>query len=354
MTVPSWMNHPTTDDPGLGGPAAGHPAVVEPVVGHPVEGHPALGRRVVGRLAGLAGVAMLAGAGTACSRRTTLDRLDIACGEPGGTYIRFGRAVSDAVLADGLARRSEALVTAGSVENLDRLGAGSAALAMCLADSARTAPAPVVAIGRVYQNYLQVVVPARSPVESVEELRGRPASIGAPSSGTAATARTVLGALGLLAPSPRPVDVVELALAEAIARLRAGRLAAFVFSSGIPIPALTEIAEEFPVRLLDLTDVLGRLPDGDREVYTPAVVPAATYEMPRDVTTVGVANLLLARPDLPDDSAARLVDLVLGRARELVPPLSTGLQFLTRQTLVDTAPVALHPGAAERYRELHG
>ncbi|MGL5851001.1 MAG: TAXI family TRAP transporter solute-binding subunit [Phycicoccus sp.] len=308
----------------------------------------------MGRAVALAGMAVLAGGAAGCSRRPTLDRLDIACGEPGGTYIRFGRAVSDAVLTDGLARRSAALVTAGSVENLTRLGAGSAALAMCLADSARAAPTPVVAIGRVYQNYLQVVVPAGSPVGSAEDLRGRTVSIGAPSSGTAATARTVLGALGLLAPSPRPVEVVELALAEAIARLRAGRLAAFVFSSGIPIPALVEVAEEFPVRLLDLADVLDRLPDADREVYTPAVVPSATYRMSRDVTTVGVANLLLARPDLPDDTAARLVDLVLGRARDLVPPPSTGIQFLTRQTLVDTSPVALHPGAAERYRELHG
>ncbi|MFC7596715.1 TAXI family TRAP transporter solute-binding subunit [Terrabacter sp. GCM10028922] len=315
------------------------------------------GRRTVLRAAlataaGLAGVAGVAGGG--CTADDTLDRLDIACGEPGGTYIQFGRLLGGAAVAEGLARTSTALVTAGSVDNLARLRTGSAGLAMCLADSARESAWTPAAIGRVYQNYLQVVVPAGSPVTSVEQLRGRPVSIGAPGSGTAATTRRVFGALGLLDAGSRRVEVSELVLAEAIRRLRAGTLAALVFSSGIPIPALTAVAAQFPVRLLDLTEVFDRLTQVQREVYARTTVPAATYDMPADVTTVGVANLLLSRPDLPEDTAARLVDLVLGRARDLVPPPSTGIQYLTQQTLVDTFPISLHAGAARRYRELHG
>ena len=289
-----------------------------------------------------------------CTTAPPLDRLDIACGEPGGTYIQFGRLLGDAAVAEGLAATSTALVTAGSVDNLGRLRDGSAALAMCLADSARESTWAPVAIGRVYQNYLQVVVPADSPVTSVEQLRERTVSIGAPSSGTAATTRRVFGALGLLDPAPRPVRVTELVLAEAVTRLRQGALTALVFSSGIPIPALTAVAADLPVRLLDLSDVFERLSAAQREVFVRTTVPAATYSMAADVTTVGVANLLLSRPDLPDDTAARLVDLVLARSRDLVPPPSTGIQYLTQQTLVDTFPIALHPGASRRYRELHG
>ena len=319
---------------------------------HRAGGLPA--RRVVLRaaLASVAGLAAVTAGG--CTAEGTLDRLDIACGEPGGTYIQFGRLLGDAAVADGLARSSSALVTAGSVDNLARLRTGSAGLAMCLADSARESSWSPVAIGRVYQNYLQVVVPARGRITTVEQLRGHAVSIGATSSGTAATTRRVFGALGLLDRGSRRVEVHELALAEAIGRLRAGTLAALVFSSGIPIPALTAVAPQLPVRLLDLSDVFDRLTPAQREVYVRTTVPAATYDMPADVTTVGVANLLLARPDLPEDTAARLVDVVLDRARELVPPPSTGIQYLTQQTLVDTFPIALHPGAARRYRELHG
>lgn len=312
------------------------------------------GRRTVLRaaLASMAGLAGVTAGG--CTADDALDRLDIACGEPGGTYIQFGRLLSAAAVGDGLARSSSALVTAGSVDNLARLRTGSAGLAMCLADSARESGWSPVAIGRVYQNYLQVVVRADGPISSVEQLRGRAVSIGAPSSGTAATTRRVFDALGLLDPGSRRAEVSELVLAEAIRRLRAGTLAGLVFSSGIPIPALTAVAAELPVRLLDLSDVFERLNAIQREVYVRTTVPAATYDMPADVTTVGVANLLLARPDLPDGTAARLVDVVLDRARELVPPPSTGIQYLTQQTLVDTFPIALHPGAARRYRELHG
>ncbi|KJK13186.1 hypothetical protein UB45_04275 [Terrabacter sp. 28] len=309
-------------------------------------------RTVVQAVLGGVGAAVLPVAG--CTSSSKPGRLDIACGEPGGTYIQFGRLLGGAAVAEGLAESSTALVTAGSVDNLDRLRSGSAALAMCLADSARESSWAPAAIGRVYQNYLQVVVPADSPVTSVEQLRDRPVSIGAPASGTAATTRRVFGALGLLDASSRPVRVTELVLAEAVARLRTGALSALVFSSGIPIPALTAVAADLPVRLLDLSDAFGRLTAAQREVFVRTTVPAATYAMAEDVTTVGVANLLLSRPDLPDDTAARLVDLVLARARDLVPPPSTGIQYLTQQTLVDTFPIALHPGAARRYRELHG
>ncbi|MGL5819015.1 MAG: TAXI family TRAP transporter solute-binding subunit [Phycicoccus sp.] len=318
------------------------------------------GTRVVGRRGVVGGVLGAAAAGATapalagCASSGTLDRLDIACGEPGGTYIQFGRLLGAAIRDDGLARRSEALVTTGSVDNLARLGAGTARLALCLADSAREAETPLVAIGRVYQNYLQVVVPADSPVRTVEQLRGRTVSVGAPSSGTAATTRRVLGAFGLLGPEPEGVRVVEVRLADAIRRLRGGVLAALAFSSGIPIPALVEVASVFPVRLLDLGAVFARLGPADSGVYVRSTVPAATYAMSADTVTVGVANLLLARPDLPDATASRLVDVVIGRARDLVPAAAAGIQYLTEQTLVDTFPVALHPGAAERYRELHG
>lgn len=289
-----------------------------------------------------------------CGRPGALDRLDIACGEPGGTYIQFGRLLGRAAVADGITDSSRALVTAGSVDNLARLKEGSVQLAMCLADSAKASSWAPVAIGRVYQNYLQCLVLESSSITDVDQLRGRRVSIGASASGTAAMTRRVFGAMGLLDAGEKPIEVVEMVLADAISQLQDGRLDGLVFSSGIPIPALADPGLTQRIRLLDLSTALDRIAADERSIYVRTTIPAATYGKTRDVTTIGVANLLLARPDLPDDTAARLIDIILERARDLVPPPSTGTMYLTQQTLIDTMPIVLHPGAVRRYRELHG
>jgi hypothetical protein len=41
-------------------------------------------------------------------------------------------------------------------------------------------------------------------------------------------------------------------------------------------------------------------------------------------------------------------------AAELIPQSSLGVQFLSAESLINTAGVPLHPAAADAYRALHG
>ncbi len=78
-----------------------------------------------------------------------------------------------------------ALATEGSVDNLALLDTGSVDLALSLADSAAAVPEGdrLVAIGRVYQNYLQCIVRAADGLTSLADLSGRVVSLGAAGSG---------------------------------------------------------------------------------------------------------------------------------------------------------------------------
>jgi TRAP-type uncharacterized transport system substrate-binding protein len=67
-----------------------------------------------------------------------------------------------------------------------------------------------------------------------------------------------------------------------------------------------------------------------------------------------VTNLLLCRSDLAGTTVQRTVELLVGRAEELIPQSSLGVQFLSPESLINTAGLPLHPGAAAAYRELHG
>src|SRR5690606_13125999 len=111
----------------------------------------------------------------------------IAAGEPGGFYVEFARL---------LARTLDARVlnTTGSRQKITAVNSGRATLGLSLSDVAEAAvagdapfdrPLHLRAIGRVYENYMQLVVAADTPIRSVDDLAGRPISLGAEGSGAA-------------------------------------------------------------------------------------------------------------------------------------------------------------------------
>ena len=283
--------------------------------------------------------------------------LTIAAGEPGGFYLAFGRLLAAQINATQSWLRCTAVETLASVANIDLLRTGKADLALVLADTARSAGSGLApftstidlrAIGRVYENYLQLVVRNDSPVRSVSYLDGRAVALGASGSGAALTGDRILSAAGIT-PAVR-----HLPLADAVSALAAGSIDALLWSGGVPTPALAKLDSAVGIRLLPLDGVLPALRSRYGMLYEQLPVPSGGYRFVHQVPTIGVANLLVGLPSLPDDVAAAVVEVLVQRADQLVPQEALGTQFLDIRTLIGTADLPLHPGAAQAYRRLHG
>lgn len=269
----------------------------------------------------------------------------IAAGERGGLYFDFAT-----LLAGQLAGlRARALETEGSRANLDLLGAGGANVALVLADSALVAdPAlELRALGRVYENYLQLVVRADDPARRAADLAGRTVSLGAAGSGAALSGARMLDVLGLR----DSVRVEHHRLIRAAQALAEGRIDALLWSGGVPTPELDRLSG---IRLLPLAELVPGLRAAHGSVYEQVPVPVGVYGADREVPTIGVANLLVCRASLPDDVAATITRTLVSRAAALVPQQALGTQFLDVRSLIGTAGLPLHPGAAATYRDLHG
>ena len=132
--------------------------------------------------------ALTLGALAGCGFGAPTPNVRLSAGERGGLYYAFAGLLA---AAGGTTVRIEPLTTAGSRENLDLLAAGDVDAALTLADSVRPDD-DVTALGRVYENYLQLVVPAGSPIGSVADLRGRRVNLGALGSGAALTGERLL------------------------------------------------------------------------------------------------------------------------------------------------------------------
>lgn len=301
----------------------------------------------------------------ACRPEERPEKLTVAGGEPGGFYLEFATLLADSLRRHGVARNAVPMTTGGSLENIARLLAGEANFAVALADAAveqASAEAAdgeagkVVALGKVYENYVHCVVRRDSGILTLMDLAGKRAAIGAKGSGTSFTAHRIIQAAGLGVPSGNlePVQELDLGLNAGLAALRDGSVDAMLWSGGVPTAAITAANAELGLRFLDLSNLIPAMRNLFGAFYDRVIIPESSYEGTPAVGTLGVANLLLCRRDLDDQTVTKTVELLVGHAQELIPGSSLGVQFLSTETLINTAGVPLHPAAAASYRRLHG
>lgn len=300
----------------------------------------------------LAVVAVVA-AGTLAGCRSQFAglRLTVATGSSDGVYYQFGSQLASAWAGQlGMARRPRVLTTAGSPANIDLLRRGIADVGFASADVVQGAGGryPLRALARIYDDYIQVVVRADSPIRDLAGLAGRRVSVGPENSQVQVVADRIVAAAGV-----HGMTRVDLSINDSIAALRANRIDAFFWSGGLPTQSIAALSGSVPLRLLDLgTDpsgvlhtILLRYP-----VYGTALVPGGTYGLDNpSVTTLTVPNYLLATTKMPDDVAEALVSGLFSATGRLTS-VTTAARGIDVHSAIYTQPVPLHAGAEAYYR----
>ncbi|MCB1863876.1 MAG: TAXI family TRAP transporter solute-binding subunit [Chromatiales bacterium] len=154
----------------------------------------------------------------------------IAGGAPGGAYHRWATELAKLFASEGI--QATVLETAGSMDNLERLADGRAALGFVQSGLAATRPPDDDRVEGLASLYLEPVwVFSRiSPApDRLNRLRGRRIAVGAPGSGTQVVARALLADNGIDASS---ATLLELNSNDAAAALLAGTAdVAFIVAS---------------------------------------------------------------------------------------------------------------------------
>ncbi|MEV6280986.1 TAXI family TRAP transporter solute-binding subunit [Nocardia sp. NPDC051832] len=290
--------------------------------------------------------ALLLAAGCRAPQDVPVVRL--GSGRAGGFFHEFAELLAKAATATG-AVRIEPISTAGSQQNLALIASGGLDAGLALADSLASAQTGAVAIGRLYETYIQLAVRADSPIRHLTELRGRRVDLGVTGSGAAMTAERLLRVAGLdpatdIVPSNRQ-------LSDGAVALHADAVDAIFWGGGIPTPGVDIPAR---ARLIDIGDWALPMQERFGYDYDRVIIPAGAYPQAPAVWTVGVPNLLLAAPQLADSAVTAITALLLEQADALISEQTLGFHFLDRRWLVGTGGVPLHPAAADYYRDNHG
>ncbi|PYC76952.1 hypothetical protein C7C46_20735 [Streptomyces tateyamensis] len=303
-------------------------------------------------VAGALGGWWLAGGGTASYPKGVRG---FATGVPNGVYDRYGNLLQQALQTSmpGVELRLDG--SQGSVDNLERVTAGQDDFAIATADAVAdfTSPAKgrLRAIARLYDDYLQLVVPAGSPIQKVSDLAGLRVGVGQQKSGVNLITRELLTVAGI--DPDRGIKPRLLGVGDEGDALAKGDLDAFFWSGGLPTTALTSLSERVPLRIVplgDLTDALHRQ-FADTAAYRTAVLPASIYADNPAVLTMAVPNLLITRDDVDQRLVEGLTRAVID-SRDWIGRQVHAAQRVDLRTAVYTDPLPLHEGARRYYRSL--
>lgn len=275
--------------------------------------------------------------------------LRIATGSPGGVYYLYGGAIADTVRGRLPDLDPSVLQTAASAENLRLVAGGSAEVGFAQADtSADYAEAgKVVALVRLYDDYLHLVVRTGSGITSLAGLRGKRVSIGAKESGTIGTTRRLLG-VEKIDPA-RDIVAFQLGLDDSAAALQADTIDAFFFSGGLPVGRVAALAERGGIAMVSIGQYATDLRARFGQYYTEHTVPASTYGLPT-VTTIGIPNYLVVSRGMPEQTAYELTRLLFDEQATLQRAHPAAARLNPRSAIY-THPLALHRGAQRYFRE---
>ncbi|MEJ6478875.1 MAG: TAXI family TRAP transporter solute-binding subunit, partial [Octadecabacter sp.] len=284
----------------------------------------------------------------------------IATGGTGGTYYPVGGGLAEIVNNHVEGYSATAEVTGASVENMGLIATGDADLAIALADTVAQAYAGtgrfdgqqldmVRGLASLYANMVHIVTLEGSGITSLEDLRGKRVSIGAPGSGTEVNTAAILAANGI---SYDDIDEQRLNFNETADALGNGDIDAGFWSVGAPTSSLLNLATTQDIVILSLTQGELEAAMGAHATFAMTTLPGGSYNgVDEDILVLGIPNVLTVSSEMSDDLAYELTKAMFENIAELraVHPAAneTTIEFSMAAT-----PIPLHAGALRYYDEV--
>ncbi|MER5916758.1 TAXI family TRAP transporter solute-binding subunit [Streptomyces sp. NPDC001982] len=288
--------------------------------------------------------------------------ITFSTGTSRGVYQEYGERLRTELDRDMPGLTVKLQTSAGSQENVRRVATGEADFTIAAADAVETYEIAGAAgadrlrgVARLYDDYVQVIVPDDSHVKSITDLRHRRVAIGLPNSGVRLIANRVLRAAGI--DPEKDITPMSDGIDTGPDRLMQGRIDAFFWSGGLPTNGLVQLARKFHFRFVpidtDLVATLHRQSDAAR-YYRATNMPESAYpsiQQGSTVPTIAVSNLLMTREDM-DPRLTEWVTRMVIKSRDGIGAHVHSAQLVDLRTAIYTDPLTLHEGARRYYRSV--
>jgi TRAP transporter TAXI family solute receptor len=290
--------------------------------------------------------------------KAKLERISIATGGTGGTYYPYGGALAGIINNKAENVEATAEVTGASVENARLLDSGEAQMGTLMNDVVFQAykgenqfekPIELRTFLGMYANITHVVTLADSSVKSIQDIKGKKVSVGAPGSGTENMTKQVLEALGM---SYDDLKIFRLSFAENTEGLRDHVIDVGVWSVGVPTSSIMDLATTHKIRIVPFSDEELNKISAKYPYYQGVTLPAGTYSgFDTEVKTPAVWNSVVVHKNMSEELAYKLAKAVFENNADLVAVYS-GAKESTPENTIASAVIPLHPGVIKYFKEI--
>ena len=278
----------------------------------------------------------------------------IGTGGQSGIYYPFGGALAK-VWSDQVSNVNvKAEVTAASVENTIKVVRGDMLAGIAMGNVVMDAfngqgkfPAkmPVKVLFALYPNLVHPIALKDSGINTLQDLKGKRVSLGAPGSGTAVTSAALLETLGV--DVEKDINAVYLNFSETTNALANGQIDAGFLVGGQGVGAVTQIALTHNLKLIPVAQQEREQFIAKYPAYSEYTIPKGIYNKVSATDTVSIWNVLVVRADMSNEMAYELTKAAyenIDDVRKVVKVAEATVPENARQL----AGVPLHPGA-EKY-----
>jgi TRAP transporter TAXI family solute receptor len=283
--------------------------------------------------------------------------INVGAGHSGGSFFPVGAAVVAAISAGVPDVRAQVQQTGGSHENIQLVIRRRAEFGMALADAlssatrgadARRYPQPLPSlrgVAALFPSYVHLAVRADSGVRTLQDLRGKRLTVGAPGGGTESNARDILAAAGMSFDDLGRVEF--LSGTDTADAIRDRRIDGLFLSTGLGASALVEIGRSIDLRFVPIpAETIAAIGD---TAYITGQVPADTYNAQGlPAPTAVVWTHLFCDQAMPVATVMQVLEAIFSNLDNFRSAHASLRPFSLEQA-VRGMPIAFHEGAAAFY-----
>lgn len=283
----------------------------------------------------------------------------IGTGSPTGTYFPLGNAFANVWTQKSKKTNVLAHSSSGSYENIELLKNHEVNLAIAQNDIVTEA---IKGTGKfqgkaypdlrilmaLYPEVIQFVVPHKSDIKTINDLKGHRINIGPEGSGNALTAIEVLKALNI---NENDFTVCNLSYDESIQAMEKEECDATIVIAGIPTKAITEVDKRIKIRILEIplqtvVETVNKLP------YLSAfTISDDVYGDGKQTSTLAVMAMLITDKNLEDEKAYGLVKILFDNLEYLRLIHERARDISVKNAVRGVKQEYFHPGSLKFLKE---
>ncbi len=201
----------------------------------------------------------------------------------------------------------------------------------------------------LYPEVIQFIVPEKSDIKTIEDLKGHRINIGPERSGNALTAIEVLKALNI---SENDFTACNLSYDESIQAMEKEECDASVIIAGIPTKAIIEVHKRIRIRILEIplqtvVETVNKLP------YLSAfTISDDIYGDGKQTSTLAVMALLITDKKLADETAYELVKILFDNLEYLKLIHERARDISIKNAIRGVKQEYFHPGSLKYLSEM--